>query len=300
MNNNMLKLEENKIKAEQLVDSIGIPTQPRIIMEVKKEINNPDADLSTISNIISKDVAMSAKVLKVANSAFFGLKEKVDSIDRALAMLGMKNFNKIILSSSLREALGTNYPGIEKFWNHSMATAAFASHIADKVGFESPEQAYTAGLFHDCGIPFLIKKYTDYTGLVDYALSVINSKAISGAIKSIIGLEDERYDTHHCAVGYIVAKSWKLSPAVQQAIWYHHYVHLDFHGDKSIKRLSAILILADYISSHLLFLSGGQCPVEPEPEWAKMYPDILSELNLNIIDVKDLREDLVDNFLATS
>ena len=113
-------------------------------MEVSKEIKNPEADLSTVSNIINKDVAMSAKVLKVVNSAFFGLSEKVDSIDRALSLMGMLNFNKIILASSLKESLGSSYPGIENFWDHSMAVATIASHIAQKTGYESPDSAYTA------------------------------------------------------------------------------------------------------------------------------------------------------------
>ncbi len=298
MSQDLLSLEEYSSKAEELVNSIGIPTQPKIIMEVSKEIKNPEADLSTVSNIISKDVAMSAKVLKVVNSAFFGLSEKVDSIDRALSLMGMLNFNKIILASSLKETLGKNYPGIESFWDHSMAVATIASHIAQKTAYESPESAYTAGLFHDCGVPYLLKKYKDYAEVSDFALGVVSSQALSGAMKSIIGIEDERYKTHHCAVGYIVAKSWNLSPHVHQSIWYHHYVHLNVHVAAETKKLSAILILADYIGNHLLYLSGGKCPVEPESEWADVHMDILSELQLQAQDIKDMREDMVDKIMA--
>jgi HD-like signal output (HDOD) protein len=300
MSKDLLCLEEYSSKAEELVNSIGIPTQPKIIMEVSKEIKNPDADLSTVSNIISKDVAMSAKVLKVVNSAFFGLREKVDSIDRALSLMGMANFNKIIIASSLKETLGSNYPGIEHFWDHSMAVATIASHIAQKTGYESPESAYTAGLFHDCGIPFLLKKYKDYAEVSDFALGVVSSQALSGETKSIIGIEDERYKTHHCAVGYIVAKSWNLSPHVHQSIWYHHYVHLNVHVTAESRRLSAILILADYIGTNILFLSGGKCPVEPEPEWANIHMDVLNELQLQVDDIKDLREDMVDKIMVTA
>ena len=295
---NLLSQDEYSAKAEELVKSIGIPSQPKIILAVNKEINKPDADLKTISEIISKDVSISAKVLKLANSSFFGIRENVDSIDRAIAMLGMKDFRKIIMTSALREMLGENDTYMERFWDHSMTAAAVASRIAEKVGHESPEQAYIAGLFHDCGVPFLMKKYADYTGLVDYALSVVNAEALSGAGKSIVGVEDKRYNTHHCAVGYIIAKSWNLSPSVHQSIWYHHYIHLDIHVNESTRHLSAILILADYISSYMLFRRGGGCSVDPAPEWARMHKDVMYELNLQEYDVIDLMEDLEHQYVV--
>lgn len=300
MSENLLSLEKYSAKAEELVNSIGIPAQPKIIMEVNKELDNPDANLGSVANIINKDVSMSAKVLKVVNSAFFGLSEKVDSIECALSLMGLIHFKKIILASSLRETLGSSYPGIDNFWNHSMAVATIASHIAVKTGYSSPESAYTAGLFHDCGIPYLIKKYKDYPELVDFALGVVSSKALSGATKSIIGIEDERYSTHHCAVGYIVAKSWNLPPHVHQSIWYHHYVHLNIHGADKTKRLSAILILADYIGGHILYMSGGKCPVEPEADWAAVYSKVMSELQLSVEEIRDIREDMVEKVMATT
>ena len=297
MSSDLLNLEGYIEKAEKLVNSIGIPAQPKVIMELNREINNRVTNISVISDIISKDVAMSAKILKVVNSPFFGLREKVDSIDRALSMMGLGNFNKIILASSLRETLGGKDPAIERFWDHSMTTAAVAIYIAEKIKMESPEQAYTAGLFHDCGIPLLMKKFPDYGELVDFALGVVNSEALKGSAKSIVGIEDERYSTHHCAVGYIVAKSWNLSPVVHQSIWYHHYIHLDVHNNPATKRLSAVLILADYISSYIMFSSGGSCPVESEADWSQMHASILYELGLNVDDVKDFKEDLSDKFL---
>ncbi len=297
MNSTLLSQEEYGKKAEELIKSVGIPAQPQIVMDVNEEINNPNVDLRRISELVSKDVAMSAKLLKIINSAFFGLREEVDSIDRALSLLGLRNFNNIILASSLREALGGHDPVIEKFWNHSMATATICSKIARKIAFQSVDQAYIAGLFHDCGIPLLMKKFPDYTQIADYALSVVPTESLVGKSKSIIGIENERFDTHHCAVGYLIAKSWRLSDAVTQSIWYHHYINIDIHKDRYTKTLSAILLLADYISSYLLFFSGGGCSVDPESEWAKMHKKILSELTLNIDSLKDMKEDFIESLL---
>lgn len=290
----LLNQEEHIKKAQEIVSSIGIPSQPEIVMDINREINKPEADLSKISDIVIMDVAMSAKLLKIANSPFFGLKEKVDSIQRALALLGLKNFYNIILATSLRENLGGRGPAIEKFWSHSMAVAAISSHVAKKVSFSSIDQAYTAGLFHDCGVPLLIKKYPDYAEIADYALGVVGTESLKGLSKSIIGIEDDRYNTHHCAIGYLVAKSWHLSPAVTQSILHHHFVNIDIHPDTATKQLSAILLLADYIGGYMLFLGGSSCTVDSETEWAKRNQKVIAELSLSVDDIEDIKEDLTE------
>lgn len=285
----LLSQETYMKQAEEIVGSIGIPSQPAVMMEVNDEINNPKSDLMSVSQIISRDVATSAKLLKVINSAFFGLEEKVDSIQRALSLMGLQNFKRIILSSALRDAFGSKSSASEKFWKHSMQTATIAVRIAEKVGYNPPDQAYIAGLFHDCGVPLLLKKFPDYHELADYALSVVGTKSLMGENKSVIGVEDERFNIHHCAIGHLVARSWNLSDPVIQVIWYHHYIDIDFHKDTSVRKLSAVLILSDYLAGHLLYLSGG-CPVEIEEEWAAMHGKIMRELEFELDDIKDMKD----------
>ena len=290
----LLNKEEYIKITQKLMGFIKIPAQPQIVADINREINSPNADLSTIADLISKDVTMSAKILRVVNSVFFGLREKVESIDRALALIGMKSFNTVILSSSLREALGGNSPGIEKFWNHSMTTAAYASQIARKVGYHSAELAYLAGLFHDCGVPVLLKTFPQYTETIDLALGIVPIDALSGRSQSVIGIEHDRYKTHHCAIGYLVAKDWNMSDAVLDVIWYHHYVKIDVHKDESTKKLAAILLLADYMSSSLFSYAGGSLAVDPESEWAKMHNSVMSELSMNLDNIMQLKDDLMN------
>jgi len=277
-------------KAEDIVSSIGIPSQPKILMEVNDEINNPNSDLQSVSDIISRDVATAAKLLKVINSVFFGLREKVDSIQRALSLMGLQNFKKIILSSALREAFGSKGPGSDKFWMHSMQAANIAARIAEKVGYDPVDQAYLAGLFHDCGVPLLMKRFPGYRDLTDYALSVAGADALTGKIKSVIGVEDERFSIHHCAMGRLVGKSWRLSDSVIEAIWYHHYINIDIHKDPRVKKLSAILLLSDYLAANLLFLAGG-CPIDPVDEWVKLHKKVVDELEIELDDIEDLKHD---------
>jgi HD-like signal output (HDOD) protein len=294
MTEKLLNEEDDVKKAEELISSIGIPSQPSLLLEINKRISGADTGIGDLADLISRDVAMSAKLLKIANSAFFGLREKVDSIQRALSLIGLKNFNRIILATSLRESICGHGGSMEKFWNHSMTVAGASAHIAGRVGFESEEQAYIAGLFHDCGVSMLMKKYPDYHQILDYALGVANSASLSGAQKSIIGIEEERFNTHHCAVGYLITRTWHLPACIVKSVWHHHYVNIDIHTDPVTRRLSAILLLADYIGGHILYLMGSRCAVESEADWAGMHKKAATELAINAESIKDMKDDLVE------
>lgn len=277
---------------------VGIPSQPQIILDINEKVKKENADFSNIADIVSKDVAMTAKLLKVVNSAFFGVGEKVDSVYRAFSLLGMKNFISIILASALRESLcSNNDPALENFWDHSLATATISMHIAKKIKYDTVDQAYLAGLFHDCGVPLLKKRFPDYTEVADYALGVVNKEAVTEKTPSIISTEDERYATHHCAIGYLIAKSWNVSPVVCHTIWHHHDIDIDIHKEPSVKRLSAILLLADYLASHILYLRGSNCSVDSEQDWASVHYKSLSELEMDVDDISNLKDDFEDMYM---
>jgi putative nucleotidyltransferase with HDIG domain len=297
MGNLSLDKEEYGKKSEKIIGEIGIPSQPQVVMKINEEVSRQDVNFQRIADIISTDSAMTAKLLKVVNSAYFGLSQKVDSVQRALSMLGLKNLNNIILASSLRETLGMHDSIDEMYWDHSMATATISSHIAKKIQFDNLDQAYITGLFHDCGIPLMRKRFPEYTELADYALGVVNKESLTGKTKSIIDIEDERYATHHGAIGYLTAKSWRISLVVCNTIWHHHDIDIDTHEDSQVKKLSAILLLADYLGSHILYLRGSKCVVDSEQDWASVHHKTLSELGLDVEDITDFKDDFEDMFM---
>ena len=150
-------------ETETLLQSIGIPSQPRVIMDINREIDKADPDFRVISNLISRDVAMSAKILKVCNSPFFGLREKADNVDWALNVLGLKNFKNVVFASALRDSMKNRNIGekdFEAFCDHSLFVAKIAQNIVLRLSPEikshmDPNHAYMCGLFHDCAIPLL-------------------------------------------------------------------------------------------------------------------------------------------------
>ena len=269
-------------RAEQIAQSVGIPAQPQFVLEIREELNQSEPDSSKIANIVSNDPALSAKLLKIINSPFFGLRREIVSIKHALVLLGLKNFFNSLIASSLRDALGSHGTDHDIFWEHSTNTAIIAKHIARKnMSPIDEEQAYMAGLFHDCGVPLLLNKFPDYSSISQLAFNDIEQLVVG---ESIIDFEDARYQTDHCVVGYFVAKSWHLPDAICQAIRYHHDPDIDVQLDDATKLMSSTVILADYISTHLWDDSAS------DANWSKVFETAYQELDLNMDEIVVIKE----------
>lgn len=144
--------------AEKLLKSINIPPCPAVVMTLMDEMRQPDADFAKLGRIINGDVALAAAMLKTANSPFFALRNKVSSVQQAVSVLGLKALAQIARGSALKKALGGNDETcMELFWDRSNFTAIVASQIASRLDGVSRDDAYTYGLFHDCGIPILMQ-----------------------------------------------------------------------------------------------------------------------------------------------
>lgn len=282
--------------AEDLVQSIGIPSQPMAIIELTKEMGLPQSDIKKVAKLLSGDLSLSAKAIKIAASPFFG-SIKVTSIEQALLVLGLQNFQILILSASLKESFDVyagNMRGLmERFWNHCVTIADASAYIARRLRPSIAELAYMAGLFHDCAIPILMKKYRAYSELFDHASGTVSLQSLLGEIKSIIGVESELFGTNHCVAGYLMARSWHLPNSVSTAINYHHYINVDIHKDVTAKELAAILILSEYITqnydSSIVSSSGDTLD-----DWISYHGKVLCALDLQPEEVRDLRDDVIE------
>lgn len=277
--------DQKEVKeALAVIKSVGVPSQPKVVTEVYKEMNREDPDVAKISQLVSKDIGLTAKALKIANSPFFSIKEKADTVDQALVVLGLKNFYNTIVASTLREALSDKGVVNDHFWDHSMITATIASHIAGKTRAISPEFAYTLGLFHDCAIPILVKRFPDYVQLADMAME--HSKAA-------VFLEERRYNTNHCVAGYLVAKSWHIPDEVCKVIQYHHEQSPEAFKEPLHRKMASVLMLAEFLwLSYITNIRSGK--ESDEEKWAESHDKILYELNIDIDDIKDFKEDTYD------
>ncbi|MCX7192378.1 MAG: HDOD domain-containing protein [Proteobacteria bacterium] len=263
--------------AENILKSIRIPPCPEVVVALMKETAQEDVDFTKLVKLISGDVGLAASMLKTANSPFFALRNKAGSVQQAVSVLGLKNLMQIVRGSALQNALGGEKVHMERFWDRSTFTAVVASHMSAHVEGVSREEAYTYGLFHDCGIPILMSKFPDYKE----TLAASNKSA-----ELIIVIEDQHYATNHAIVGNMLARNWCLPDYISQAILAHHD-HTIF-TQRSTTPLVCALVAIQLVSEHIVatFLQKPD-----DAEWHLSGQEALHYLCLSDDDLLDITED---------
>jgi len=261
-------------KAEAIARDIGVPPQPEIAIKVLEEMNCDCPDLTRISELVKRDVSLSARVLKVANSPFFS-RGVVESVSHAVQLLGVRNFYNIVLLCSLEDVVSQDSRLLGGFWRHSRLTAMATNHIARKFVRDLEEHAYLTGLFHDSGVVLMMRKYPNYTELLDCAIDLTTEYPSSEKFLSFTAYEDDSLGTNHAVMGFILARSWKINPTVVNTILQHHQRHLSIHKDIRVKKLSALLHIAEYVAMHIVDPKGNALQ-----QWFSGYSDSMKELGI--------------------
>jgi HD-like signal output (HDOD) protein len=197
----------------------SLPSLPSLYVDLLEELKSPDASIQKVGEIISKDVAMTAKILHLANSAFFGLGQHVANIHRALNCLGMETVKALVITvqifSEYSRAAKTGFP-LSALWDHSMGTGVFARMIAREENQEPGpvSNIFMAGLLHDVGKLVLTvslpERYRDVMVLVNEA-----GKTYYEAEQEVLG-------TTHSQVGAYLMGLWGLADPIVEAIAFHH------------------------------------------------------------------------------
>lgn len=194
---------------------LTIPPRPQAMMVLMEEMPREEPDFKRVTQAIQADPGLAGAMLKVVNSPAFGLSRKATSIAQAVGFLGLRNINTISSGLALRHAMAD--PGnvaMERFWDTAEKVALICAELARRLRGIAPDEAYTLGLFHDCGIPLLMRRYPTYRETL--------ARANRGEGVSFNKLEEADVGTHHGAVGYFVARSWHLTDALCKAILWHH------------------------------------------------------------------------------
>jgi putative nucleotidyltransferase with HDIG domain len=205
----------------RLSDKITIPTPPEIVLRITSMVDDPAVRISDIGQVIAKDPAITAKVLRVANSSFYGLKQPVISLDQAAAVVGGRSLRNIAMQASLMgryEHLGQKYqfdlPGL---WAHSIFTARLCQELGKRLPQAcdlGPEELYTCGLLHDVGKAVLLD------ALGEEYDAVYKTARDTGVAIHVV--EERVLSFTHVEVGAVVAQRWQLPAAVSRAIQFHH------------------------------------------------------------------------------
>lgn len=229
-------IDDFRKKVEETINFL--PPLPAVMSDLIAALHSEDTDFRTLGRIISKDPSMTLDVLKIANSAFYGLQTKVTSIEQAVRMLGTSEIASLCISCSTSQSLkppkGVETVDLKRFWRHSVATGVIAKIVCPMLKIGRWDNLYLAGLIHDVGAVVLDRfKHDVYKEILD--LTRKENIPITEAEERIMGAS-------HDIVGGWLMEKWKLPEVFVQVARYHHSV---LSASDQYRIIVAIISLAD-------------------------------------------------------
>ena len=202
----------------KIMDKVdAFPSIPGSAVRLLELVDQADAPIQEIEDVLRLDPGLTANVLKLTNSAFFGLPVKVGSVKRAVMLLGLKKLKQLIMASCVNAVMDKDIPGYDlpagELWRHSIAVSVAAEGLVRELNLESGDDIFTAALLHDVG-KLVLGQFIDD----DYAAL----EAAAGSSVSFEIAEKEVLGTDHAEVGARILEYWALPDALVHAVRWHH------------------------------------------------------------------------------
>lgn len=270
---------------ESAVRDIGIPSRPEILDRIHTEMHKTEPDFNHLAHIIGSDVGLAAGLISIANSPYFGFRGRARSANEALMMLGLEVSSRAIAGLILRKLFPAS-ASLERFWHASATIARLSGWLAQKVKDKGhairADDAYTYGLFRDCGIPILLNRFPYYPTLLKNANG---ERELSFTV-----VEEAQCPTNHTIVGSILAQSWWLPDEICMAIRHHHdYSLLRQQNDANALPTNVVgLIAVGQMAEHLLQHHTGLSMTQ---EWEKAGAVCLEILRIDESELNDVYEE---------
>lgn len=217
----------------------NIPSLPDVVNDIILSLNDENANIESLTNKIMMDPALATRILKIANSPFYGLSGKISSLKEACIVLGAYSIKNLAVAVGVVNKMNKSGKAINttKLWEHSVGTGAAARVIAEKLGLDH-EIAFTSGLLHDVGKMILDANYpVEYKKVMDFKVS--EDCYLVDAEKEILGVT-------HTEIGEVTAKFWKLPPVIIDVIRHHHHP-----GNGANKEMVGVVHLANIVCRSL-------------------------------------------------
>lgn len=274
------EIDEQQI--EQLLKGVSIPPRPTLLLDLGRELRKPEPDLRKLAELIGRDVGISAATLKTINSPLFGLRNKVGNVLQAVNMLGLRNTGNIVTGLVLRNTLGGGkQPQLERFWDTSEKVASIAAYVCSILPRAPKEEAYTFGIFRDCGIPLLMQRFPDYRETLRLA---------AGDIRPMTLVEDEHHGTNHAVLGFMVARSWGLPDTITQAILRHHEYATLWDSENTAPAVTRTLVAVNFLAEHL---HESVLRLRNDDRWEEIGHDVLDYLGLSEGEFSELKDEVL-------
>ena len=263
-----------------------IATLPEITLKIIELVENPRSTAQDLHKVISNDPALVARILKVVNSAFYGLPGQIGSINRAIVLLGLNAVKNIVIAASLAKLFrgGRVSPqfSAKDLWTHSIAVGVFSKMIVHQLNNALPDEAFLAGLIHDIGI--LVELQAHREPLVEI------SERASREETRYIDIETQIIGVDHQALGAGLTTKWKFPRSFQYVTGFHHN---PMALAQECRWLTNVVHVADHICCRQGMGYSLTCKGEP------LDPAVLAELGLTMESLDELAKSLPDALTET-
>ena len=257
-----------------------VPTLPIVYQQLFSKMSNPNVSVPQLAEVVSRDQSLATKILKLVNSAFYGYKKEINTISRAMVILGFRTVRNAALAISVFDYVSgaeedSRFP-VEDFWKHSLCAASIAKVVGQQTGVKQQEETFVAGLLHDIGKMIMMKYFPeDFGEICGHALE----KGITWN-----EAEKELLNVDHAAIAKAVLRSWNFPSNLVEALQFHH----SLSTGTSYPSLVALTHIADHVSYELGMGAPSSLVHADCDAWA------LNELNTSMSDVMRLQDTIME------
>jgi putative nucleotidyltransferase with HDIG domain len=272
----------DRVEAEKVIRRVEeLPTLPAVITRILEVVENEQSSVKDLERVISRDQSIASKVLKIANSAYYGFPREITTLHRAITILGFRTVWGLALGSSIFDtffrANGESAFDRTTYWLHSIACSRCALTLAGVSGGMDSEEAFLAGLIHDIGMV-----------VMDHVMHEKYCQVLESAIQQELPfdqLERKAWGFDHGEVGAWLGEEWKFPLSLLEAIRFHHRGP---EAGGTSNPLISVIHIADFCASEAgLDVTGNQKP-------ARLQEKALNTLNLSGEDLTDLTKKTSD------
>jgi putative nucleotidyltransferase with HDIG domain len=228
------------ITPQELIANLGdLPPLPQVASQVLRVSADPDATAEDLRKVISMDQALTSQILKISNSAMFGMMREVTTLTQAIMTLGFSTIKSVVIASSAKNLYHRGTVGLQErlIWEHALVSAIASRAFAKSLRFARVEEAFIGGLLHDIGKSVMGVKFPErYSALLR---TVYNENGVC------IQLELDTFGFDHAMVGEALVTQWNLAPSLQAAVRWHHD---PIQAGADHQPLAAIVALANHLA----------------------------------------------------
>jgi HD-like signal output (HDOD) protein len=268
-------------KIERKLESItDLPVVPTYIGKILRALDNTDIRAKKLAEYIEKDQALTIKILRAANSPWYGQKGKIATVDLAIIIMGLNTIKEIVIGM-LVDKFFSKTPAylfdINSFWNYSLFCGSTSRLLARKTNYKKAGEAFVAGLMHDIGILIIIQYFT-------YEFKEIKQLVESGKF-DMIKAEELVLGNNHAEIGAWMAKKWNLPDQLINSVKYHHIPKkdLDVQLDQETISLTRIVSASEWFANFLGFRTWTS--EQDKPKLFATGDDILDFIDDDILDL---------------